>query len=134
MKTLNPRINKRMNSTSTSRVSTVIFPGDTTVVPKGWEIPTNEKKLKIGVPVKSGFSELVAVTKDPGSNTTKFTGFCIDVFDAVVRALPYALPYEYIPFANSDGESAGTYNDLAYQVYLKVRLALSFSVLVTISH
>ncbi|KAI5586810.1 hypothetical protein BDE02_06G237200 [Populus trichocarpa] len=119
VKTLNPRINKHMNSTSTSRVSTVIFPGDTTVVPKGWEIPTNEKKLKIGVPVKSGFSEFVAVTKDPGSNTTTSTGFCIDVFDAVVKALPYALPYEYIPFANSDGEPAGTYNDLAYQVYLK---------------
>nr|TKS11786.1 glutamate receptor 2.8-like [Populus alba] len=119
VKTLNPRINKRMNSTSTSRVSTVIFPGDTTVVPKGWEIPTNEKKLKIGVPVNYGFSEIVAVTKDPGSNTTTFTGFCIDVFDAVVKALPYALPYEYIPFAKPDGEPAGTYNDLAYQVYLK---------------
>ncbi|XP_061966571.1 glutamate receptor 2.8-like [Populus nigra] len=119
VKTLNPRINKRMNSTSTSRLSTVIFPGDTTVVPKGWEIPTNEKKLKIGVPVKSGFSEFVAVTKDPGSNTTTFTGFCIDVFDAAVKALPYALPYEYIPFAKPDGEPAGTYNDLAYQVYLK---------------
>ncbi|XP_061963060.1 glutamate receptor 2.8-like [Populus nigra] len=119
VKKFNPRINKRTNSTSTSRVSTVIFPGDTTAVPKGWEIPTNEKKLKIGVPLKAGFSELVAVTKDPGSNTTTFTGFCIDVFDAVVKALPYALPYEYIPFANSDGEPAGTYNDLAYQVYLK---------------
>ncbi|KAG6770856.1 hypothetical protein POTOM_026555 [Populus tomentosa] len=119
VKTLNPRINKRKNSTSTSRVSTVIFPGDTNAVPKGWEIPTNEKKLKIGVPVKSGFSELVGVKKDPGSNTTTVTGFCIDVFDAVVKALPYALPYEYIPFANSDGEPAGTYNDLAYQVYLK---------------
>ncbi|XP_073265988.1 glutamate receptor 2.8-like [Populus alba] len=98
VKTLNPRINKP---------------------PKGWEIPTNEKKLKIGVPVKHGFSEFVAVTKDPGSNTTTFTGFCIDVFDAVVKALPYALPYEYIPFAKPDGEPAGTYNDLAYQVYLK---------------
>ncbi|XP_061963598.1 glutamate receptor 2.8-like [Populus nigra] len=119
VKKFNPRINKRTNSTSTSRVSTVIFPGDTTAVPKGWEIPTNEKELKIGVPLKAGFSELVAVTKDPGSNTTTFTGFCIDVFDAVVKALPYALPYEYIPFANSDGEPAGTYNDLAYQVYLK---------------
>ncbi|PNT33981.2 hypothetical protein POPTR_006G268700v4 [Populus trichocarpa] len=119
VKTLNPRINKRMNSTSTSRVSTVIFPGDTTAVPKGWEIPTNEKKMKIGVPVKYGFSEFVAVTKDPGSNSTTFTGFCIDVFDAVVKALPYALPYEYIPFAKPDGEPAGTYNDLAYQVYLK---------------
>ncbi|KAJ6745283.1 GLUTAMATE RECEPTOR 2.9 [Salix koriyanagi] len=119
VKKLNPRINKRVNSTSTSRVSAVIFPGDTIVVPKGWEIPTNEKKLRIGVPVKNGFSEFVSVKKDPGSNTTKFTGFCIDVFEAVVKALPYALPYEFIAFAKPDGKPAGTYNDLVDQVYLK---------------
>ncbi|KAJ6745287.1 GLUTAMATE RECEPTOR 2.9 [Salix koriyanagi] len=119
VKKLNPRINKSMNSTSKSRVSTVIFPGDTTVVPKGWEIPTNEKKLRIGVPMKYGFSEFVSVIKHPGSNTTNITGFCIDVFDAVVKALPYALPCEFIAFAKPDGKPAGTYNDLVYQVYLK---------------
>ncbi|KAG5244487.1 glutamate receptor [Salix suchowensis] len=119
VKKLNPRINKRVNSTSTSRVSAVIFPGDTIMVPKGWEIPTNEKKLRIGVPVNYGFSEFVSVKKDPGSNTIKFTGFCIDVFHAVVKALPYALPYEFIAFAKPDGKPAGTYNDLVYQVYLK---------------
>ncbi|KAJ6329873.1 hypothetical protein OIU76_008656 [Salix suchowensis] len=55
----------------------------------GWEIPTNEKKLRIGVPVNYGFT------------------------------LPYALPYEFIAFAKPDGKPAGTYNDLVYQVYLK---------------
>ncbi|KAJ6743811.1 GLUTAMATE RECEPTOR 2.9 [Salix viminalis] len=119
VKKLNPRINKRVNSTSTSTVSAVIFPGDTIVVPKGWEIPTNEKKLRIGVPVNNGFSEFVSVIKDPASNTTKFTGFCIDVFLAVVKALPYALPYEFIAYAKPDGKPAGTYNDLVDQVYLK---------------
>ncbi|KAJ6673847.1 IONOTROPIC GLUTAMATE RECEPTOR [Salix viminalis] len=107
------------NSTSMSRISNAIFPGDTFVVPKGWEIPTNEKKLKIGVPLKDGFTEFVAVTTDPISNATKVTGYCIDVFDAVVKALPYALPYEYIPYVNPDGKPAGNYNDLAYQVHLK---------------
>ncbi|KAJ6745288.1 GLUTAMATE RECEPTOR 2.9 [Salix koriyanagi] len=119
VKKLNPRINKHVNSTSTSTVSTIIFPGDTFVVPKGWEIPTNEKKLRIGVPVNNGFSEFVSVIKDPASNTTKFTGFCIDVFLAVVKALPYALPYEFIAYAKPDGKPAGTYNDLVDQVYLK---------------
>ncbi|KAJ6373288.1 hypothetical protein OIU76_027595 [Salix suchowensis] len=85
----------------------------------GWEIPTNGKKLRIGVPVKDGFSEFVKVTRDPSSNTTTVTGYSIDVFDSVVKALPYALSYEYIPFAKPDGEPAGTYNDLIYQVYLK---------------
>ncbi|XP_073262469.1 glutamate receptor 2.8-like [Populus alba] len=106
-----------------SGISAAIFPGDTTVAPKGWEIPTNEKKLKIGVPVKGGFGEFVAVTKDPSSNTTKITGYCIDVFDAVVKALPYALPYEYIPHAMP----GGTYDDLTYQVSLYIDYTLPFT-------
>ncbi|KAI5556062.1 hypothetical protein BDE02_18G009400 [Populus trichocarpa] len=119
VKTLNSTNNMTAYSGSNSDLSTVIWPGDTTSVPKGWEIPTNGKKLRIGVPVKDGFSEFVKVTRDPSSNTKTVTGYSIDVFDAVVKALPYALPYEYIPFAKPDGEPAGTYNDLIYQVYLK---------------
>jgi hypothetical protein len=34
--------------------------------------------------------------------------------------LPYTVSYEFIPFANPDGGSAGTYNDLVYQVFLGV--------------
>ncbi|CAK7354092.1 unnamed protein product [Dovyalis caffra] len=106
-------------SISLSGISTVIWPGDTIAVPKGWEVPTSEKKLKIGVPMKGGLNQLVVVTNDSNSNTPKVSGFCIDVFDAVVKALPYGLPYEYIPFAKPDGEPAGTYDDLVYQVHLK---------------
>jgi len=127
VKTLNSTNNMTAYSGSNSDLSTVIWPGDTTSVPKGWEIPTNGKKLRIGVPVKDGFSEFVKVTRDPSSNTKTVTGYSIDVFDAVVKALPYALPYEYIPFAKPDGEPAGTYNDLIYQVYLKVKLSPTFS-------
>nr|TKS00117.1 glutamate receptor 2.1-like [Populus alba] len=107
------------NSNSVSGISTVIFPGDTTAVPKGWGLPTKEKKLRIGVPVKSSLRQFVDVTRYPSSNTTIVTGFCIDVFDTVVKTLPYDLPYEYVPFAKPDGKSAGTYDDLVYQVYLK---------------
>ncbi|KAG5225124.1 glutamate receptor [Salix suchowensis] len=107
------------NSTSLSGISTVIFPGDPSAAPKGWANPTKEKKLRIGVPVKSSFKQFVEVKKYPTSNTTNITGFCIDVFDAAVKALPYDLPYEYVPFAKPDGEPGGTYNDLVYQVYLK---------------
>ncbi|KAJ6373293.1 hypothetical protein OIU76_027600 [Salix suchowensis] len=108
------------NSTSLSGISTVIFPGDTTAAPKGWGIPTNEKKLMIGVPaVKSTLRQFVDVINNPSSNTTTVTGFCIDVFDTAVKALPYDLPHEYVLFAKPDGEPAGTYNDLVNQVYLK---------------
>ena len=127
VKTLNSTNNMTAYSGSNSDLSTVIWPGDTTSVPKGWEIPTNGKKLRIGVPVKDGFSEFVKVTRDPSSNTKTVTGYSIDVFDSVVKALPYALPYEYIPFAKPDGEPAGTYNDLIYQVYLKVKVSPTFS-------
>ncbi|OMO89095.1 GPCR, family 3 [Corchorus olitorius] len=54
----------------------IIWPEDTISYPKGWEIPTNGKKLRIGVPVK-----------------------------------------KFIPFATPDGKSAGTYNDLIFQVF-----------------
>ncbi|KAL7166287.1 hypothetical protein ACSBR2_037043 [Camellia fascicularis] len=109
---------KCTNSTSNANLGSIIWPGDTTSPPKGWIIPTNGKKLRIGVPVKDGFSEFVKVTPNPGTNTAIVTGYSIDVFDAVMAALPYAVPYEYVPFGTPDGKSNGTYNDMVYQVYL----------------
>ncbi|KAJ1380975.1 Receptor, ligand binding region [Sesbania bispinosa] len=38
-------------------------------------------------------------------NMVVVTGFCIDVFKAVLDVLPYALPYEFIPFAKPDGDT-----------------------------
>lgn len=101
--------------------SGILWPGESRVVPKGWDIPVSNKKLKIGVPVKDGFTEFVKVERDPLTNTSKVSGYCIAVFDSVMKALPYAVPYEYVPFAKPDGSSAGTYNDLVHQVFLKVR-------------
>ncbi|KAL4276906.1 hypothetical protein S245_071095 [Arachis hypogaea] len=105
-------------STSKENLGTIIWPGDTYSVPKGWQIPTNGNMLKIGVPVKDcGYTEFVKIIHDPITNSRKVTGFCIDVFNAVVEALPYALPFEFIPFEKSNGEMAGTYDDLITQVY-----------------
>ncbi|MED6203633.1 hypothetical protein PIB30_001331 [Stylosanthes scabra] len=105
-------------STSKKNLGTIIWPGDSYSLPKGWQIPTNSIKLKIGVPVKAcGYTEFVRIIHDPVTNSTKVTGFCIDVFNAVVEALPYALPFEFIPFEKSNGEMAGTYDDLISQVY-----------------
>ncbi|KAL0330146.1 UNVERIFIED_CONTAM: Glutamate receptor 2.9 [Sesamum radiatum] len=75
------------------------------------------KKLRIGVPINDGFTEFVRVTWNP-DNSVEVEGYCIDVFDAVMAALPYAVSYEYIPFATPEHKYAGTNNDLAYQVYL----------------
>ncbi|KAJ6758722.1 GLUTAMATE RECEPTOR 2.9 [Salix koriyanagi] len=106
-------------STSKSSLAPVIWAGDSTSIPKGWEIPTNGKKLRIGVPSPSTFGQFVKETTDLNSNTTTVTGYSIAIFEAAVDSLPYAITYEYIPFVKPDGKFAGTYNDLVYQVYLK---------------
>ncbi|KAL0891375.1 hypothetical protein Bca101_015358 [Brassica carinata] len=90
----------------------IIWPGDTTFVPKGWEIPTNGKRLKIGVPTNNHFPQLVKGTKDPITNSTIFSGFCVDYFEAVIQAMPYDVSYDFIPVEDI------AYETLVYQVYL----------------
>ncbi|KAG5225148.1 glutamate receptor [Salix suchowensis] len=120
VQTLNSTTAKSFNSSPVSCISTVIWPGGKSDAPKGWEIPSsNGKKLKIGVPVKDGLGQFVSVTRNLSSNTTTVKGYSIDVFEAAVRSLPYALPYEYIPFAKPDGGPAGNYDDLIHQVFLR---------------
>ncbi|CAM8898111.1 unnamed protein product [Rhodiola kirilowii] len=97
----------------------VIWPGEKKQVPKGWTVPAIGKKLRIGVPVKDGFLEFVKVTRDPVTNASiKVTGYCIDVFEAVMEAMPYPVQYEYLPFALLNGTSRGSYNELTQQVFL----------------
>ncbi|XP_022730776.1 glutamate receptor 2.7-like [Durio zibethinus] len=111
--------NRSTDSTYKPNLGPIIWPGDTTSPPKGWEIPTNGKKLRIGVPVKLGFREFINVTWDPNSHrATSITGYSIDVFYAVMAAMPYAVTYDFFPFATPDGKSAGTYDDLIFQVYI----------------
>ncbi|CAN8256658.1 unnamed protein product [Cochlearia groenlandica] len=100
------------------RLRPIIWPGDTTFVPKGWDFPTNSKKLRIAVPKKDGFNQFVDVRKDENTNVTTVTGFCIDIFDMAMRQMPYAVPYEYIPFDTIDGKSRGSYDEMVYNVFL----------------
>ncbi|KAK4492409.1 hypothetical protein RD792_003214 [Penstemon davidsonii] len=106
-------------NSSSKKLKSVVFPGDTTNVPKGWEVPVSGKKLRVGVPVNAGFDEFVKVKKDPQTNVSKVSGCYIDMFEAVMAELQYAVPYEYIPFETPDGLSAGNYDDLCFQVSLQ---------------
>ncbi|KAL3825959.1 hypothetical protein ACJIZ3_021988 [Penstemon smallii] len=121
----------QVNNTSFSSIElkSIIFPGDTTVVPKGWEVPVSGKKLKVGVPIAAGFTEFVRVEKDPQTNVSKVSGCYIDMFDAVMAELPYAVPYEYIPFGTLDDPSSGSYDELCYQV---LRFKIHFVLFLTI--
>jgi ionotropic glutamate receptor len=111
-------------SSSNGNLGPIIWPEDSLSVPKGWEIPTIGKKLRIAVPVKVGFTEFVKIAKDPSTNITDVSGFSIDVFKAALEILPYALTYEFIPFAKPDGTTAGNNNDLCYQVSVGVNLLI----------
>ncbi|ESQ41073.1 hypothetical protein EUTSA_v10016027mg, partial [Eutrema salsugineum] len=106
------------NSQSWHRLEQIIWPGDTIYVPKGWDFPINAKRLKIAVPKKDGFHQFVKVTKDAHTNVLTVTGFCIDVFNTVIGQMPYAVPFEYIPFETPDGKSGGSYDEMVYQVSL----------------
>ncbi|XAR49808.1 hypothetical protein NMG60_11003955 [Bertholletia excelsa] len=105
--------NKNYYTTSKDDLGGIIWPGDPGVQPRGWAIPTNGKKLRVGVPVKGGLGEFVTVERDPQTNAVKANGFCIDVFIKVINSLPYAVPYEFVPFNTSE-----IYDDLVFQVFL----------------
>ncbi|XP_023002784.1 glutamate receptor 2.1-like [Cucurbita maxima] len=96
---------------SSSETMTVIWPGNTTAVPKGWDFQTTGKRLRIGVPVKKGYIEFMKV------KGTEVEGYCKDVFDAAIATLPYDVPFDYIPFALLNGSRAGSYDELIMQVY-----------------
>ncbi|CAN8285479.1 unnamed protein product [Cochlearia groenlandica] len=106
---------ENVNATKTTSFSLepVIWPGKTSIVPRGWEVPTNGKKIKVGVPVKKGFLNFVKVDKtDPMTNATTPTGYTIDIFEATLKKLPYSVVPRYFAF-----ESIDNYNELVKQVY-----------------
>ncbi|KAK8697281.1 hypothetical protein V6N13_113433 [Hibiscus sabdariffa] len=111
--------NTSADSNSKPKLGPIIWPGDTSLVPKGWKIPTDGKKLKIGVPV-DGFIEFVQVIWESNSNKAKsFQGYSIDIFEAVMAKMPYPVLFEFVPFATPDRKALGSYNDLVAQVYNK---------------
>lgn len=117
---LKPSEDQSAHKSSKDNLGIIIWPGESNIVPKGWEMPTgHKKKLRVGVPVKSGLPEFVKVERDPLTNAVIATGFCVDVFKEVMMSLPYAVSYDFIPFETPEGNSAGDYNELVYQIYLE---------------
>ncbi|XP_042429058.1 glutamate receptor 3.1-like isoform X1 [Zingiber officinale] len=97
-------------SPSRDQLYSVIWPGETTIRPRGWVFPNNGKELKIGYPLRVGYTEFVS--KSPTTDTAK--GYCIDVFTAAVNLLPYAVPFKLIPFG--DGHDNPNYTALVNMV------------------
>ncbi|XP_075518741.1 glutamate receptor 3.3 [Primulina tabacum] len=93
-------------SSAKQKLRGVIWPGESVETPRGWVFPHNGKLLRIGVPIRVGYREFVS----QASGTNTFKGFCIDVFIAAVDLLPYAVPYQFIPYGN--GHENPNYNQL----------------------
>ncbi|GLT85187.1 hypothetical protein SLE2022_033830 [Rubroshorea leprosula] len=103
--------NVKRYSTARANLGTIIWPGDSHSVPKS-------KRLKIGVPVKKEFSEFVSVPPGSSPNSSVIpTGYSIDVFEAVMKEMPYSVHYDFYAFVNTGGKPAGSYNDLIDQVF-----------------
>ncbi|KAL8466511.1 hypothetical protein ACS0TY_035553 [Phlomoides rotata] len=82
----------------------IVWPGETTVVPKGWEIPT------------SGKNEFSKIERNAETNTVELTGFCIDVFKGLLDFMPYDVPCEYSPLQKHELGIEG-YNTLVGYVF-----------------
>ncbi|XP_075667605.1 glutamate receptor 2.9-like [Castanea sativa] len=96
------------NYTTNTLVGPVIWPGNLKEAPKGWEMPTAAKPLKIGVPGRTTFDKFVKVD----TNENHYDGFCIRMFHKAKDLLGYELPYQFEAYN-------GTYNDLVYHVFNK---------------
>ncbi|XP_022848462.1 glutamate receptor 2.8-like isoform X1 [Olea europaea var. sylvestris] len=92
----------------------VIWPGlgGRSSAPRGWDLPTIENPLKIGVPNGSITNKFVKVDYDSSTDKYTFSGFSLDVFDETARHLKYSLQYKFVPFG-------GNYNDLVMKVQSK---------------
>ncbi|XP_041018880.1 glutamate receptor 3.6-like [Juglans microcarpa x Juglans regia] len=91
-------------SSANQRLSSMIWPGQTTDRPRGWAFPNNGRQLRIGVPKRVSYLEIVSQVE----GTDIFKGYCIDVFTAAVNLLPYAVPYKLVPFGDGRNNPSDT--------------------------
>lgn len=97
-------------STSAQQLHSVVWPGDTTTKPRGWVFPNNGQPLRVGVPNKPSFRELVSVGKGPEN----VTGYSIDIFNAAIKLLPYPVPCQFITIG--DGSTNPNYDDIISRI------------------
>ncbi|KAL9272997.1 Glutamate receptor 3.4-like protein [Drosera capensis] len=95
---------------SEQKLYSVIWPGQTKKQPRGWVFPNNGRELRIAVPNRVSFQDFVSKSKDP----LGVQGYCIDVFEAAISLLPYAVPHAYVLYGN--GKRNPTYNNIVYDV------------------
>ncbi|KAH0750942.1 hypothetical protein KY290_030174 [Solanum tuberosum] len=113
------KMNGKIAKTNNKQLGVIIWPGESTIVPRGWEIPTSGKKLRVGVPDKGGLEQFIKVERDPKTQAVIATGLGPDVFKEVILSLPYAVPYEFIPFSIAHSPTSQNYDDLVHKITSK---------------
>ncbi|XVE70082.1 hypothetical protein DITRI_Ditri10aG0043300 [Diplodiscus trichospermus] len=104
--------NLKFGDDSMKELGPIYWPGGLQTVPKGWTSDEENKPQKIGVPARGAFNQFVKVNYDQDKNGSYVTGFSIEVFEAVVKRLPYQLPFVLVPFY-------GSYDDMVVEVHSK---------------
>nr|XP_043616222.1 glutamate receptor 1.3-like [Erigeron canadensis] len=85
-------------NSSINGIENVVWPGGSTTTPKGWILrATLGKTLRVGVVIGVPFKYFVDAKYDAEKNVTTATGFSVAVFKTCIRALPYEVPYEFVP-------------------------------------
>ncbi|XAR73067.1 hypothetical protein NMG60_11019927 [Bertholletia excelsa] len=97
-------------SSSNQQLYKVVWPGKTTVQPRGWVFPNNGRRLRIGVPNRVSYKDVVSQVND----TDTVQGYCIEVFQAAIKLLSYPVPYKFILYG--DGHQNPSYTDLVTMI------------------
>uniref|UniRef100_A0A453CZ65 Receptor ligand binding region domain-containing protein n=1 Tax=Aegilops tauschii subsp. strangulata TaxID=200361 RepID=A0A453CZ65_AEGTS len=90
-------ITQDLNPNSAKALRQILWPGEPWSAPKGWTVSPNGRMLLVAVPAKNGFKQFVDVSQNSTTGEEKITGYCIDVFDEVMKNLPYPVSYRYVP-------------------------------------
>ncbi|XP_062081522.1 glutamate receptor 3.2 isoform X1 [Humulus lupulus] len=97
-------------SIANQHLDSVEWPGGTRSTPRGWVFQGNGRKLRIGVPKRVSYKNFVSQI----NGTDMVHGYCIDVFRAAIRLLPYPVPYKFILFG--DDHKNPSYSELVNMV------------------
>ncbi|XP_058728722.1 glutamate receptor 2.9-like [Vicia villosa] len=79
-------------------------------------------KLRVGVPKKDGFTQFLKVVWNSRENKYNVSGFCMDIFNAVVNKLTFKVSLQIEPYEFEN--TAATYDSLIQQVPTKYDVAV----------
>ncbi|THG04723.1 hypothetical protein TEA_013614 [Camellia sinensis var. sinensis] len=95
----------------------VTWTGNLKHTPKGRVMLTNTEAMRIGVPSKTAFEKFVKVEAISNSTEKRYSGFCIDVFEEVLKIVQkkYPIRVDYFPY---DGTYEGLIDEVFYKLYV----------------